>query len=167
LYCCVSPWSPTIGRDELKYRSYNLEGLAAYLSARPPAYRTHPRMFDTECLHTPYLPPPSTSNTNTNQGGGHRSPALKPHQRNSVPEADLLNLDGSNTNKPKVTRRKTGFSKTPGGHSRNQPSNGNGEETDDDEHDEEWVPDVFLFEYGTVVIWGMTEKEEKRFLGSL
>ena len=124
-------------------------------------------MFDTECLHTPYLPPPSTSNTNTNQSGGHRSPALKPHQRNSVPEADLLNLDASNTNKPKVTRRKTGFSKTPGGHSRNQPSNGNGEETDDDEHDEEWVPDVFLFEYGTVVIWGMTEKEEKRFLGSL
>jgi uncharacterized Rmd1/YagE family protein len=26
---------------------------------------------------------------------------------------------------------------------------------------------VFLFEYGTVVIWGMTEREEKRFLGSL
>ena len=143
-------------------RSYNLEGLAAYLSARPPAYRTHPRMFDTECLHTPYLPPPTT-NTNTNTNSGHRSPALKPH-RHTVPEAYLLNLD---TNKPPIARRKTGFSKTPGGRSR-QPSNGgNGEETDDDEHDEEWVPDVFLFEYGTVVIWGMTEKEEKRFLGSL
>jgi len=82
-----------------------------------------------------------------------------------VPEADLLNLDNSNT---KPERRKTGFSKTPGGRSR-QPSNGGGggEETDDDEHDEEWVPDVFLFEYGTVVIWGMTGREEKRFLGSL
>jgi uncharacterized Rmd1/YagE family protein len=140
-------------------RSYNLEGLAAYLSARPPAYRTHPRMFDTECLHTPYLPPP-TNNTSA----GHRSPALKPH-RHAVPEADLLNLD--NPSNPKPERRKTGFSKTPGGRSR-QPSNGGGgEETDDDEHDEEWVPDVFLFEYGTVVIWGMTEREEKRFLGSL
>jgi uncharacterized Rmd1/YagE family protein len=146
---------------KLIVRSYNLEGLAAYLSARPPAYRTHPRMFDTECLHTPYLPPP----TNTNTSAGHRSPALKPH-RHTVPEADLLNLD--NPSNPKPERRKTGFSKTPGGRSR-QPSNGGGggEETDDDEHDEEWVPDVFLFEYGTVVIWGMTEREEKRFLGSL
>jgi uncharacterized Rmd1/YagE family protein len=73
-------------------------------------------------------------------------------------------LDGSNSTNP-VARRKTGFSKTPGGRTRNQPQNG--DETDDDDHDEEWVPDVFLFEYGTVVIWGMTEKEEKRFLGSL
>ena len=26
------------------------------------------------------------------------------------------------------------------------------------------IPEVFLFEYGVVVIWGMTEKEEHRFL---
>ncbi|KAJ8611772.1 hypothetical protein MRB53_037779 [Persea americana] len=26
------------------------------------------------------------------------------------------------------------------------------------------IPEVFLFEYGVVVIWGMTEKEEQRFL---
>jgi len=38
---------------------------------------------------------------------------------------------------------------------------------DDDYEEEEWVPDVFVFEYGTVVIWGMTEREEKRLLASL
>ena len=27
--------------------------------------------------------------------------------------------------------------------------------------------EIFLFEYGTVVIWGMTETEEKRFLSSM
>ena len=27
--------------------------------------------------------------------------------------------------------------------------------------------EIFLFEYGTVVIWGMTESQEKRFLSSL
>lgn len=27
--------------------------------------------------------------------------------------------------------------------------------------------EIFLFEYGTVVIWGMTEAQEKRFLSSL
>lgn len=47
---------------------------------------------------------------------------------------------------------------------------GDGEEGGDDDDDfeeEEWVPDVFMFEYGTVVIWGMTEREEKAFLKSL
>lgn len=28
-------------------------------------------------------------------------------------------------------------------------------------------PEVFIFEYGTVVLWGMTESQEKRFLNSL
>lgn len=27
--------------------------------------------------------------------------------------------------------------------------------------------EIFLFEYGTVVLWGMTETEEKRFLSSM
>ena len=27
--------------------------------------------------------------------------------------------------------------------------------------------EIFIFEYGTVVIWGMTEAQEKRFLSSL
>jgi uncharacterized Rmd1/YagE family protein len=27
--------------------------------------------------------------------------------------------------------------------------------------------EIFLFEYGTVVIWGMTEAQEKRFLSSM
>lgn len=46
-------------------------------------------------------------------------------------------------------------------------ANGSDWEGDEDDADEEWVPDLFVFEYGTVVIWGMTEKEEKRVLASL
>jgi uncharacterized Rmd1/YagE family protein len=53
--------------------------------------------------------------------------------------------------------------------STNSGDAGEAEDDDSDEEweEEEWVPDVFLFEYGTVVIWGMTEKEEKSFLRSL
>lgn len=29
------------------------------------------------------------------------------------------------------------------------------------------IADVFIFKYGTVVIWGMTEEEEQRFLLSM
>lgn len=131
-------------------------------------------MFETECLHTPYLPPPTTSN--------FRSPALKPQQPTHVPEADLLNLGESHSqsqnhavspSKSKEAKRRTGFNKVPGGKLKPSGSgNGEGEvqdsaNEDEDDHEEEWVPDVFLFEYGTVVIWGMTEKEEKKFLASL
>ncbi|WWC72791.1 uncharacterized protein I206_106755 [Kwoniella pini CBS 10737] len=178
--------------------TYNLPAMQAYLSARPVSYRTHPRIFDTECLHTPYLPPPTSSSSN------FRSPHLKPVQStNQVPEADLLNLSNNtnnNENHPKrpsspsrnnsgEVKRRTGFTKRPGPSNVRRKSlkdvnddgyegivngkenggNGNDSERDDDDdfEEEEWVPDVFLFEYGTVVIWGMTEKEEKRFLSSI
>ncbi|EIW69296.1 hypothetical protein TREMEDRAFT_30582, partial [Tremella mesenterica DSM 1558] len=126
--------------------SYNLPAIQTYLQARPSSYRTHPRMFDTECLHTPYLPPPTSSNL-------HRSPALKPSTTTVIPEGDLLNL-GSNLNNGIEQKKK------------DKPLE-NKRHTDDDFEEEEWVPDVFMFEYGTVVIWGMTEKEEKKFLSSL
>jgi len=134
-------------------------------------------MFETECLHTPYLPPPTSSS-------GFRSPALKPAQSSAIPEGDLLNLNsnsGSNNGNNALDeespkrgpRRKTGFSKRPGGKEGNS-RRGSKADTDhadsgddDDFEEEEWVPDVFLFEYGTVVIWGMTEREEKTFLRSL
>jgi uncharacterized Rmd1/YagE family protein len=128
-------------------------------------------MFEAECLHTPYLPPPSASN--------FRSPALKPQQQVvHVPEADLLNLgDAANQNHSnsnskssgsKAAKRRTGWNKVPGGKLKVAASEDDMHDSaDEDEHEEEWVPDVFLFEYGTVVIWGMTEKEEKKFLASL
>ncbi|WWD20904.1 hypothetical protein CI109_105382 [Kwoniella shandongensis] len=185
--------------------TYNLPAMQAYLSSRPASYRTHPRIFDTECLHTPYLPPPSSS---TGAPGYRSSPKLK---STHVPEADLLNLGSdayaptppspskrapspnrqlSSGNDSGEIKRRTGFSKRPGGgavkrkssrdtsitaadHREEEENNdqGNGTESeredDDDFEEEEWVPDVFLFEYGTVVIWGMTEKEEKRFLSSI
>jgi uncharacterized Rmd1/YagE family protein len=29
------------------------------------------------------------------------------------------------------------------------------------------IADIFIFKYGTVVIWGMTEEQEQRFLASM
>jgi hypothetical protein len=113
---------------------------------------------------------------------------LKPSQGlTTVPEGTLVNLDESYpSTPPPATRdqpkRRPGFAKRPGGSGKgNLPhqQNGNGagadvdegagaeSENDDDWEEEEWVPDVFLFEYGTVVIWGMTEREEKTFLRML
>lgn len=118
---------------------------------------------------------------------------IKPVPRHpDVPEEDLINLNdetystsnhqsGSGGYKPngnngrKEVKRKTGFSKRPGSKSRSNTSGSAGtanedyvdSEDEEEWEEEEWVPDVFLFEYGTVVIWGMTEREEKAFLKSL
>lgn len=74
-------------------------------------------------------------------------------------------------------RRVTGFKTRPSALAGDKPprrsqgsiheTNGSDWEGDEDDGDEEWVPDLFVFEYGTVVIWGMTEREEKRVLASL
>lgn len=189
--------------------SFNLPALQSYLSSRPSSYHCHPRLFESDCLHTPYLPPPpvgsSTKKTPT-------LPPSTPAPRSNALEGDLLGLDRDdgtdhgleesegllaqkrnhqideaqdrdrererNDDKRHPQRRQaTGFSTRPGSgapkrrHSRTSLSGmANGAESggeDDDYEEEEWVPDVFVFEYGTVVIWGMTEREEKRLLASL
>ncbi|GMK56197.1 hypothetical protein CspeluHIS016_0300370 [Cutaneotrichosporon spelunceum] len=153
--------------------SYDLEGLQTYLGTLPLAYRTHPRLFEAECLYTQYLPPASPNSAVP----AHRSPVIQPVQPlMTVPEGDLLNLgkDYWRAHQP-GPKRETGFAKRPGGNTRRDRERALDRDRDDVENDsedddweeEDWVPDVFLFEYGTVVIWGMTEKEEKQFLRSL
>lgn len=190
---------------------FNLPALQSYLSSRPSSYRCHPRLFDTDCLHTTYLPPapPTFAATSppVSRGGGSygtmseseyssshhhhhaegidESEALlrtkRVHQihdrENAVDQSvkDARKLSQSNTQlQSQSHRRHTGFAKRPSAlatagpkrrSSRSSSSIHEGDENDDD--DEEWIPDLFVFEYGTVVIWGMTEREEKRVLASL
>lgn len=62
------------------------------------------------------------------------------------PTGDLLgtpDLLTENDPSPHIRKRSTKFTETP------------------------TQADIFLFEYGTVVIWGMTETEERRFLSSM
>lgn len=102
---------------------------------------------------------------------------IKPVQPlTSVPEGNLLNLDNGDVSytppSKSEVKRQTGFAKRPGVGPRRRDdlydgSNGADSEGDDEFEEEDWIPDIFLFEYGTVVLWGMTEKEEKHFLRSL
>ena len=74
----------------------------------------------------------------TSQGAGQNSEIL--------PTGDLLGMSDllpENGSSPHTRKRSTKFTETP------------------------TQAEIFLFEYGTVVIWGMTETEEKRFLSSM
>ena len=74
----------------------------------------------------------------TSQGTGQG--AEIPPTGDLLGNPDLLLENGS---PPHIRKRSTKFTETP------------------------TQAEIFLYEYGTVVIWGMTETEEKRFLSSM
>ena len=95
---------------------------------------------------------------------------LKPVMPREVPEGDLLNLgqeDRADGDKSRSDGDRHASAPDTWRESKSEGTNQAEHSDDDDFEEEEWVPDVFLFEYGTVVIWGMTEREEKAFLRSL
>jgi uncharacterized Rmd1/YagE family protein len=114
--------------------------------------------------------------------GIDESEALLAHKReHQIHDRERFNRDDSAARKAEAQRRVTGFKTRPSALAGDAPpkrkhskgsihdsgNNGSDWEGEEDDADEEWVPDLFVFEYGTVVIWGMTEKEEKRVLASL
>lgn len=109
-----------------------------FFNARRTSYHTNPKLLD-EAIYTPYVyDPPST-----NQDDNRRSRS-KPSQT-----ADLLGIPELVPEEPSAgenaqrTKKKSKFDATP------------------------TEAEIFLFNYGTVVIWGMTEAQEKRFLSSM
>lgn len=119
-------------------------------------YHTNPRIID-DVIYTPYAYGPP--------GSRHVHFSSQTQQTDSPPpptEGDLLgvpelapgesvNNDADVSTGPHVgeelgaqqKRKKSKFSEVPA------------------------EAEIFLFQYGTVVIWGMTEAEEKRFLSSM
>lgn len=127
-----------------------------FFNARKSTYHTNPRIID-DVIYTPYAyDPPSSRHVHFSSQSQHTdspSPAR---------EADLLGVPelapgesahngadalvephmGSNV-AAKQKRKKSKFEEVP------------------------TEAEIFMFQYGTVVIWGMTEAEEKRFLSSM
>ncbi|KAJ7336291.1 hypothetical protein DFH08DRAFT_878357 [Mycena albidolilacea] len=119
--------------------SYRMGPLMEFLNARKAAYHTNPKFID-ECIYTPYAFRPSSS-------GDRISPNTQP-SRTRGPTGDLLGIpelrqeeEGGDTQEPAKKRSK--FDTTTA------------------------EAEIFLFEYGTVVAWGMTEQQERRFLSSI
>lgn len=145
-----------------------------YLKARGASRGTNPKQFD-ECIYTPfsysYVPPEPTQET-----AGHT-------------DANLIDLhgaeDGSGTQSQDQQhaghpRRSSALSERPHIDAAGGAVDGRDEESamqydDDDRHSvmsivkaqPQNASEVFLFNYGVVVIWGMTMADEKRFLKEL
>jgi uncharacterized Rmd1/YagE family protein len=174
----------------LASRSYRFDDLMKFFNARRIAYHTNPRKID-DVIYTTYSygppdQPPAASNVNNppaagrgagGGGGGGRGgagttasvkwrssgsdgettattavdmPDPPTHASTIAATGDLLGipeLATADAVAPPATTKRKGSSKW--------DTTGTGE------------AEIFLFLYGTVVIWGMTEQQEKRFLSSL
>jgi uncharacterized Rmd1/YagE family protein len=120
--------------------SYRLPELMKFFNARKTSYHTNPRMID-EAIYTPYVyDPPSP-----NQEDSRRSRSKRQSQTGDLLGVPELHAADSETerNANGSTKKKSKFDATP------------------------TEVEIFMFNYGTVVIWGMTEAQEKRFLSSI
>ncbi|PSR78613.1 hypothetical protein PHLCEN_2v7360 [Hermanssonia centrifuga] len=136
--------------------SYRFPDLMKFFNARRSTYHTNPRIID-EAIYTPYVYDPAGSrhvhfnnSQQSSDGGSARTVQPQTADLLGVPELafdntvsnDIHALSSEAQNGTRQ-RKKSKFEEVP------------------------TVAEIFLFEYGTVVIWGMTEAEEKRFLSSI
>ena len=128
-----------------------------FFNARRSSYHTNPRTI-VDVIYTPYAyePPPSTPNPAPTQARVHFQ-AASSHQESRT--GDLLGV-------PELA---PGQSDAEGdGHPGTEAVQQDGKRIKRSKFAETPTEaEIFIFEYGTVVIWGMTEAQEKRFLSSL
>ncbi|TDL24652.1 DUF155-domain-containing protein [Rickenella mellea] len=133
--------------------SYRLPELMRFFQARKTSYHTNARLLD-DVIYTTYAYEPSSSSASETRGSKHKASesASKVGDLLGVPE--LRNTEHGDTDAEE--------------HDGPRPPTGNKEKKK--KHFDAGVgetAEIFMFEYGTVVIWGMTESQEKRFLSSI
>lgn len=120
-----------------------------FFNARRNSYHTNPRTI-VDVIYTPYVyEPASSSDQPATQSRVHfQAESREPGQTGDllgVPELAPGTSDVEGAQEPAngKSKKKSKFSEAP------------------------TEAEIFIFEYGTVVLWGMTEAQEKRFLSSM
>ena len=146
-----------------------MDDLMRYLKSRPKSRGAAPKRFD-ECIYTPYR--------YLNSGDGRSTdPSSEPHpliqrrhsdsalevENDPAPREQLIDIESSAGAHNALTRIHDQSSMPVGTEHDNMHSHEAHQEPMDFDM-EVHTPEVFLFNYGVVVIWGMTIQQEQRFL---
>ncbi|KAL2872720.1 YagE family protein [Aspergillus lucknowensis] len=151
--------------------SYRLDGVFKFLKSRSKTRGANPKLFD-ECVYSRFdyqyeekqknigSSPPSGFNADDDNHTVERMPRERRFSDSAVEvgenivnrREDLIDLHDSSSHSADI--RSTSESTT---------ALGNDLDIDTTVHS----PEVFLFDYGTVVIWGMTPTQESRFLSDI
>ena len=158
--------------------AYRLDGLMKYLKGRGRTRGANPKLFD-ECIYTPYNYYKSRSGHKSSSEGvdnpingiasAGKTPIRERRYSDSVVEVldstkhrreDLIDLHTQAGDISLEDGESSIPNHTPTEMQQPEPPRADTLDFDTQVH----TPEVFLFEYGTVVIWGMTVQEEQRFL---
>lgn len=140
--------------------SYRLEGVIKFLKSRSKTRGANPKLYD-ECVYSPfdyqYEEKQNARLFQDQNGNGHheRRPSERRYSDSAVEVEDN-----------KKTRREDLIDL----HDERSHSNDNEQVVVKDTPDIDTTihtPEIFLFDYGTVVIWGMTPAQESRFLSDI
>lgn len=118
-----------------------------FFNARRSAYHTNPRIID-EVIYTTYAYRPRSYE-------GTQRPAAAADS-GGARFGDLLGIEGIQPGDDGAPPNDSSVRKDKNVKKAKKFDQGGGTEAE-----------IFMFNYGTVVIWGMTEAEEKRFLSSM
>jgi uncharacterized Rmd1/YagE family protein len=152
---------------------YEMEGLMRFLKGRGKSRGAHPKLID-ECIYTPYSytkphaqhrPDPVQSyerrhSTGSESAEGLQQPQQQPHHDSTTETGhDFGNGSASNDS------HHDGL----GLHGEDLLGTSLADEGPLPDHTPDFdtqvhTPEVFLFDYGVVVIWGMSETQETKFL---
>ncbi|KAJ4304197.1 sporulation protein rmd1 [Collariella sp. IMI 366227] len=139
---------------------YQMDGLQRFLKGRGKARGTNPKLID-ECIYTPY-------SYSTKQNSAARQNSLaevhsNPERRHST--GNLLDLTSESSHSTLCDGLTDSQESTDDILVQQFPDDADAmgdEMTEFDIHVH--TPEVFLFDYGVVVIWGMSAAQEQRFL---
>ncbi|KAF1833549.1 sporulation protein-like protein RMD1 [Decorospora gaudefroyi] len=148
--------------------SYKLDELMRFLKGKQKIRGAAPKRFD-ECIYSPYnygmKGPEDVSSTAAHDGFSEERPrrfsdsAIEVEHENERRRQDLIDLHEDGDAPDIVNEHAIGTRRPSITHADSDP------QIDTPDFDTRvHTPEVFLFEYGTVVIWGMTPHEEKKFL---
>lgn len=147
--------------------SYKLDDLMRFLKGKKQKLRgALPKRFD-ECIYSPYSygtrGPEDVASTSTLDG----MPGLR--QRRFSDSAIEVEAENERRRETLIDLNEEGDAPSIEGEGRPRRPSITHADSDPQMETPDFdiqvhIPEVFLFEYGTVVIWGMTLQEEKRFL---
>lgn len=147
--------------------SYRLEDLMRFLKGRGKTRNALPKLFD-ECIYTPYqyAKPEKRSDqapaeVHSTQQRRYSDSAIEVDENAERRREDLLDLQpGESLDDRRESEDTMALDDSIAQQDMTTSESPKTPDFDTLVH----IPEVFLFEYGVVVIWGMTEQEEKRFL---
>ena len=157
--------------------AYRLDGLMKFLKGRGRTRGANPKHFD-ECIYTPYNYARSKGDKRTGpsnlDGADGTEPVFNPPMRERRYSDSAVEIDENKAHRREDlidlttdagdTTLENGESSIPN-HTRTEMEQPEAPREDTLDFDTQvHTPEVFLFEYGTVVIWGMTLQQEQRFL---